>query len=84
MILLENDVKLHRDGVEETVQWVKCLWCKREDLSLIPGKAECAVNHSPGKVETGRSLRLADLELAYLLSSKSVKDVSQKAKCLAS
>lgn len=66
------------------VQWVKCPWCKREDLSLIPGKAECTGNPSPEKVETGRSLRLADLVLAYLLSSKSVKDTSQKAKCLVS
>lgn len=65
------------------VQWVKCPWCKREDLSLIPGKAECTGNPSPGKAETGRyldlaDLELADLELANLLSLKSVKDMLQK------
>lgn len=49
-----------RTGARETVQWVKCLLYKHEDLGLDPPadthkSQACACNPSVGDIEIGRS-----------------------------
>lgn len=59
---MEVAQKAHRNRASDMVQLVKCLFCKHENLDLIPRnhvkKMKCVcrgwhLNPSPGEVETG-------------------------------